>query len=93
MVIVTVPINVTESVIERLSGRLKKETILADFTSNKSNPIDAMLAAHEGPVVGLLPMHGPDVQNLSKQLMVFCNARDGETAKWFMEQCDRRFIL
>lgn len=88
MVIVTVPINVTESVIERLSGRLKKETILADFTSNKSNPIDAMLKAHEGPVVGLHPMHGPDVQNLSKQLMVFCDARDGEKASWFKDQCE-----
>ncbi|MFD2531145.1 bifunctional chorismate mutase/prephenate dehydrogenase [Gracilimonas halophila] len=88
MVIVTVPINVTESVIERLSGRLKKETILADFTSNKSNPIDAMLKAHEGPVVGLHPMHGPDVQNLSKQLMVFCDARDRNKASWFKDQCE-----
>ncbi len=88
MVIVTVPINVTESVIERLSGRLNKETILADFTSNKSNPINAMLKAHEGPVVGLHPMHGPDVQNLSKQLMVFCDARDGNKANWFKDQCE-----
>jgi len=88
MVIVTVPINVTESVIERLSGRLNKETILADFTSNKANPINAMLKAHEGPVVGLHPMHGPDVQNLSKQLMVFCDARDGNKANWFKDQCE-----
>lgn len=88
MVIVTVPINVTEGVIERLGGRLKKVTILADFTSNKSAPIEAMLKAHEGPVVGLHPMHGPDVHNLSKQLMVFCGAREAEKAKWFMEQCE-----
>ncbi len=87
LVIVTVPIHVTESVIERLGGRLKKETILADFTSNKTNPIESMLSAHEGPVIGLHPMHGPDVQNLSKQLMVFCDGRDGETASWFIEQC------
>jgi len=88
MVIVTVPINVTESVIERLSGRLKKETILADFTSNKTGPIQAMLKAHVGPVVGLHPMHGPDVQNLSKQLMVFCGAREAEKANWFVDQCE-----
>jgi chorismate mutase/prephenate dehydrogenase len=87
MVIVTVPIKVTESVIERLSGRLNEKTILADFTSNKSAPIEAMLKAHHGPVVGLHPMHGPDVQNLSKQLMVFCDARGGEHALWFVEQC------
>lgn len=87
MVIVTVPINVTETVIARLKGRLKEETILADFTSNKANPMLAMLEAHTGPVVGLHPMHGPDVQNLSKQLMVFCPARNGEAASWFTEQC------
>ncbi|WP_103664271.1 bifunctional chorismate mutase/prephenate dehydrogenase [Gracilimonas amylolytica] len=88
MVIVTVPIKVTEGVIERLSGRLNKDTILADFTSNKTAPIEAMLVAHEGPVVGLHPMHGPDVQNLSKQLMVFCGARESEKAKWFIDQCE-----
>lgn len=88
LVIVTVPINVTESVIARLKGRLKTDTILADFTSNKVDSMEAMLEAHEGPVVGLHPMHGPDVQNLSKQLMVFCEARDGENAQWFIEQCE-----
>lgn len=88
LVIVTVPINMTEHVIERLSGRLKKETILADFTSNKSDPMETMLKAHEGPVIGLHPMHGPDVENLSKQLMVFCPARDGDKADWFVKQCE-----
>lgn len=88
MVIVTVPIKITEQVIERLKGRLSDKTILADFTSNKSAPIKRMLEIHEGPVVGLHPMHGPDVQNLSKQLMVFCPARNSEEANWFIEQCE-----
>ncbi len=87
MVIVTVPIKITELVIERLSGRLKKETILADFTSNKSSPLESMLKAHEGPVIGLHPMHGPGVQNLSKQLMVVCPGREGDAANWFIDQC------
>lgn len=87
MVIITVPINVTEQVIDRLKGRLKKDTILTDFTSNKSAPIQKMLDVHKGPVLGLHPMHGPDVENLSKQLMVVCPARDGEKAEWFVEQC------
>ncbi|MEX2364145.1 MAG: prephenate dehydrogenase dimerization domain-containing protein, partial [Balneolaceae bacterium] len=50
--------------------------------------MQAMLNAHQGPVLGLHPMHGPDVQNLSKQLMVFCPARDGEKADWFIKQCE-----
>lgn len=88
MVIVTVPIKITEQVIERLKGRLSEKTILADFTSNKSSPIEKMLECHEGPVVGLHPMHGPDVQNLSKQLMVVCPGRNAEEADWFVEQCE-----
>ncbi len=88
LVIVTVPINVTESVIERLKGRLSEKTILADFTSNKSKPIAAMMEAHAGPVIGLHPMHGPDVANLSKQLMVICPGREAEKAEWFVKQCE-----
>lgn len=88
MAIVTVPINITVDVIERLTAKLEDHTILADFTSNKSEPLEAMLKAHSGPVVGLHPMHGPDVPNLSKQLMVICEGRDAEKAKWFTEQCE-----
>lgn len=87
MVIITVPINVTIDVIRRIAPKLKPDTILADFTSNKSDPLQAMLDAHPGPVVGLHPMHGPDVPNLSKQLMVICSGRDSEKADWFREQC------
>jgi len=87
MVIITVPINVTIDVIKRIAPKLKKDTILADFTSNKSEPLETMLREFEGPVVGLHPMHGPDVPNLSKQLMVFCEGRDTAKADWFKEQC------
>lgn len=88
MVVVTVPINVTIDVIERIAPKLKKNTILADFTSNKSDPLKAMLSAYEGPVIGLHPMHGPDVPNLSKQLMVVCEGRNPEQADWFKKQCN-----
>lgn len=87
MVIVTVPINITTDIIRRLASRLEKKTILADFTSNKTEPLAAMLEAHSGPVIGLHPMHGPDVPNLSKQLMVVCNGREPESAEWFKKQC------
>lgn len=87
LAIVTVPINVTNDVINRLAPKLKEETILADFTSNKTESIKAMESAHPGPVLGLHPMHGPDVHNLSKQLMVYCPVREEEKSQWFIEQC------
>lgn len=87
LVIVTVPIKATPAVIARLGGRLEAHTVLADFTSNKSAPLQAMLDAHPGPVVGLHPMHGADVKNLSKQLMVVCPGRHAGRAAWFVDQC------
>lgn len=87
MAIVTVPINITEKVISRLSSKLTPSTILADFTSNKATPISAMLKHHQGPVLGLHPMHGPDVPNLSKQLMVVCPGREADRSTWFVDQC------
>lgn len=87
LVIITVPINVTLDVIKRIAPKLKPDTILADFTSNKSEPLQAMMDEHPGPVVGLHPMHGPDVPNLSKQLMVFCAGREAEKAEWLKKQC------
>jgi chorismate mutase/prephenate dehydrogenase len=86
LVIVSVPINVTEEVIKRIAPKLEKDTILADFTSNKTKPIRAMEECHEGPVLGLHPMHGPDVQNLSKQLMVVCPVRKPEASQWVIDQ-------
>ena len=86
LAIVSVPINATVDVINRLAPKLKTETILADFTSNKTEPIEAMKAAHDGPVLGLHPMHGPDVNNLSKQLMVTCSVQDAEASQWVIEQ-------
>jgi chorismate mutase/prephenate dehydrogenase len=45
-----------------------------------------MLEAHAGPVIGLHPMHGPDVKNLSKQLMLISVGRNEEASAWFIRQ-------
>jgi len=87
LIIVSVPIDATPAVIERLAGRLPKHCILADFTSNKATSVATMLAAHSGPVIGLHPMHGADVNQVSRQLMIACAGRDGEQAAWLLEQC------
>ncbi len=86
LVIITVPIKVTREVIDRVVPYLKKDTILADFTSNKAYVLDHMVSAHKGPVVGFHPMHGPDVANLSKQLMMVCPGRDKKQWQWLLDQ-------
>jgi len=85
LVVVSVPINLTETIIAKLS-RLPKDCVLADITSIKNKPLQAMLTVHEGPVVGLHPMFGPDVGNLAKQVIVCCDGRGKEQYQWLLEQ-------
>ncbi len=85
MVIVSVPIHVTEQVISRLPT-LPDDCILVDLASVKNRPLHAMLAVHSGPVVGLHPMFGPDVGSVAKQVVVYCDGRRPETYQWLLEQ-------
>ena len=85
MVLVAVPIDVTEVVIARL-GQLPDDCLLVDLTSVKQGPMAAMLAAHKGPVLGLHPMFGPDVASLAKQVIVCCVGRDPAASEWLCQQ-------
>ncbi|WP_282166642.1 bifunctional chorismate mutase/prephenate dehydrogenase [Shewanella japonica] len=86
MVIVTVPIKITCDLIRDKLNNLPEQCILADLTSIKSEPLNAMLEAHKGPVVGLHPMFGPDVGSLAKQVVVVCDGRGAESYQWLLEQ-------
>jgi chorismate mutase/prephenate dehydrogenase len=85
MVVVTVPIHLTLDVIAKLE-HLPDDCILCDLTSIKSKPLSAMLNVHRGPVIGLHPMFGPDVPNLAKQVIVYCDGRDAEQYQWLLQQ-------
>lgn len=85
LVLVAVPIRVTESVIKSLTY-LPSDCILADITSVKTMPVNAMLTAHKGPVVGFHPMFGPDVPGLVKQVVVVSHGRHAEQYEWLLEQ-------
>jgi chorismate mutase/prephenate dehydrogenase len=85
LVVVTVPIHLTQGVIEKLS-KLPDDCILCDLTSIKSKPLQSMLEVHQGPVVGLHPMFGPDVPSLAKQVIVYCNGRGEESYQWLLKQ-------
>ncbi len=85
LVVVTVPIHLTEGVIEKL-GQLPQDCILCDLTSIKSKPLEAMMKVHQGPVVGLHPMFGPDVPSLAKQVIVYCDGRGSEAYQWLLDQ-------
>ncbi|WP_417689823.1 bifunctional chorismate mutase/prephenate dehydrogenase [Pseudidiomarina sp.] len=88
LVLVSVPIAVTEAVIENLP-QLPEHCVLADVTSIKAKPLQAMLKQHRGPVVGLHPMFGPQVATLAKQLIVVTEGRDASAYQWLLDTLTR----
>ncbi len=86
LVLVCVPINKTLETIECLQSFLTEKMILADLTSVKAQPLQKMLKVHQGAVVGLHPMFGPDTQSLAKQVLVCCHGRGAEQYEWLLEQ-------
>ncbi|MFM5229074.1 bifunctional chorismate mutase/prephenate dehydrogenase [Aeromonas media] len=85
LVMVAVPIDITCQIIDRL-GKLPADCLLVDVTSVKSAPLEHMLAVHQGPVLGLHPMFGPDVASLAKQVIVCCQGRDPAASQWLLDQ-------
>ncbi|PCS23705.1 bifunctional chorismate mutase/prephenate dehydrogenase [Candidatus Enterovibrio escicola] len=85
MVVVTVPINCTDTIIRKLTT-LPDDCILTDLTSIKSTPLQAMMESHNGPVVGLHPMFSSDITSLAKQVIVYCDGRNPEAYQWLLEQ-------
>jgi len=85
MVLVTVPIHDTVDIIRQLPP-LPEDCLLADLTSTKATPVAAMLEAHPGPVLGLHPMFGPDVDNLAKQVVAYVPGRFPDASTWLLEQ-------
>lgn len=80
LVIISVPIAVTEEVIAEVAPALRPGACLMDVTSLKTRPLQAMLD-HAPPgvdVIGTHPMFGPTVESLLRQVVVLCPGR-GET--------------
>ena len=87
VVLISVPIDRTVEVIAALPP-LPADCILCDITSVKHAPLDAMLSAHAGAVVGLHPMFGPDVGSLVKQVIVVCHGREPLRYDWLLRQLE-----
>jgi chorismate mutase / prephenate dehydrogenase len=85
VVLMAVPIHLTEQLIRQLPA-LPADCVLADITSIKQVPLQAMLQQHSGPVLGLHPMFGPDISNIVKQVVVVCHGRGGDQYQWLLQQ-------
>lgn len=74
LILITVPIDKTVSVIDRLAPYIRKDAILFDVTSIKSEPIEAMMKTKANDVVGIHPMHGPSTP-IAWQNYILCKWR------------------
>jgi len=82
VVIVSVPIGVTEDVIREVGPHMKKDSLLMDLTSMKAGPVRAMLEASASEVIGLHPLFGPGVTSLEGQNIALCPARAAGWLPW-----------
>lgn len=84
--LLAVPIETTPSVALQIGSHLPPACVLADITSLKRKPLEAMLQGHAGPVVGLHPLFGPATVTMDKQIVVFSPGRAMDKCQWFLDQ-------
>ncbi|MDO8264985.1 MAG: prephenate dehydrogenase/arogenate dehydrogenase family protein [Candidatus Parcubacteria bacterium] len=77
IVMVSVPIKVTQKVIEEIRHFVRKDALLCDNTSLKSASVAAMKKAKSG-VLGIHPLFGPQILYLERQKIVFCRVKDNQ---------------
>ncbi|MEH2073440.1 MAG: bifunctional chorismate mutase/prephenate dehydrogenase [Nostoc sp.] len=85
LVLVSVPIEYTVDVIKRAAKYLAPTTALCDITSIKTQPTQAMLEHHCGPVMGLHPMFGPNIKSFLGQKVVVCPGRNDDSFQWLLD--------
>jgi prephenate dehydrogenase len=82
VVIVSVPIGITREIIEQLGPHMKKDALLMDLTSLKTDPVEAMLLSSPAEVVGLHPLFGPGVASIRGYTICICPARGERWIVW-----------
>ena len=93
VVIVSVPIRETRAVIEQLGPLVRKDALLMDVTSIKTDPMRAMLASTEASVLGTHPMFGPGVNTYQGQRVVICPGRGQGWLDWARQMFAARGLV
>ena len=85
VVILSVPIPKVVAVAGELAPHLRPEAALMDITSVKQRPLDAMLKAFPGEVVGTHPLFGPREKTIEGRTMVLCPGRGEHWLNWLKD--------
>ncbi|MCX7635354.1 MAG: prephenate dehydrogenase/arogenate dehydrogenase family protein, partial [Syntrophales bacterium] len=82
VVVIAVPMGVTEEVIREVGPHLPPTSLLMDLTSLKAGPVAAMLACSTCEVVGLHPLFGPATPSLAGENVIVCPGRGIRGQSW-----------
>lgn len=80
VVVLSVPIAVTEQVAAEIGPHVRQDGLFMDLTSRKTSPLKAMLDHSNCEVVGAHPLFGPREDSIKGRRVVLCPGR-GE--RWF----------
>ncbi len=86
LALISVPIDKTIEVIEKISPYIPGNAVLADLTSIKKGPMKVMMEFYRGPVIGIHPLFGPTTSTMDKQIVVYTPGRNPEACKWIIDQ-------
>jgi chorismate mutase/prephenate dehydrogenase len=93
VVVISVPIAVTEDVIKRVGPLVRADALLLDVTSIKTAPLQAMLSSTKADVVGTHPMFGPGAASLAGQRVVLVRGRGDESYEWLAASMRARGLV
>jgi prephenate dehydrogenase len=84
VIIVSVPIDVTEETIAEVAPKMKAGSLLMDFTSIKVKPVEAMkkFAPFDVEILGTHPMFGSTIRTIRGQTVILVPVK-GRSEKWF----------
>src|SRR3990170_764764 len=84
IVMISVPINITETTIKEIAPKVSSWSLFMDITSIKTGPMDAMLkyAPSDVEILGTHPMFGPSIPDIRGQIVIFTPI-EGRSTKWF----------
>ncbi len=92
VVVISVPIDVTEQVIRELGPHIRADALLMDVTSVKSSVVKLMLDVSRASVIGTHPLFGPSVHSLQGQRVVVTHGRGDDWLDWLKTMLHARGI-
>ncbi len=89
VVILSVPIPKVVAIAHEIAPHLRPDAALMDITSVKQRPVDAMLKAFPGEVVGTHPLFGPKEKSIEGRTVVLCPGRGEHWFNWLRDLLTR----